>query len=104
MKASFDYSGRQVLVTGGTSGIGAATAIAFRRAGAQVIACGLTEQELSAARARPEFEGIELRQLDVADRAAVDSLVGGLARLDAVVNSAGLIRRMPSTILTCLRM
>jgi len=93
MKASFDYSGRQVLVTGGTSGIGAATAIAFRRAGAQVIACGLTEAELSAARAQPDFAGIELRQLDVTDRAAVDALVGGLPRLDAVVNSAGLIRR-----------
>ena len=47
MKASFDYSGRHVLVTGGTSGIGAATAIAFRQAGANVIACGLTDQELS---------------------------------------------------------
>ena len=93
MKASFDYSGRHVLVTGGTSGIGAATAIAFRQAGASVIACGLTDQELSAARANPGFAGIELRQLDVTDRAAVDALVGGLPRLDAVVNSAGLIRR-----------
>lgn len=93
MKASFDYSGRHVLVTGGTSGIGAATAIAFRQAGASVIACGLTDQELSAARANPGFAGIELRQLDVTDRVAVDALVGGLPRLDAVVNSAGLIRR-----------
>jgi NAD(P)-dependent dehydrogenase (short-subunit alcohol dehydrogenase family) len=93
MKASFDYSGRHVLVTGGTSGIGAATAIAFRQAGASVIACGLTDQELSAARANPGFAGIELRQLDVTDRAAVDALVSGLPRLDAVVNSAGLIRR-----------
>lgn len=93
MKASFDYSGRHVLVTGGTSGIGAATAIAFRDAGANVIACGLTDQELSAARANPGFAGIDLRQLDVTDRAAVDALVGGLSRLDAVVNSAGLIRR-----------
>ncbi len=93
MKASFDYSGRHVLVTGGTSGIGAATAVAFRQAGASVIACGLTDQELSAARANPGFAGIELRQLDVTDRAAVDALLGGLPRLDAVVNSAGLIRR-----------
>ncbi len=93
MKASFDYSGRHVLVTGGTSGIGAATAIAFRQAGASVTACGLTDQELSAARADPGFAGIELRRLDVTNRAAVDALVGGLPRLDAVVNSAGLIRR-----------
>lgn len=93
MKASFDFSGRKVLVTGGTSGIGAATAVAFRRAGAAVVACGLTDQEIAAACARPDFEGIELHQLDVTDRAAVDALVGSLGSLDAVVNSAGLIRR-----------
>ncbi|MBM3407749.1 MAG: SDR family oxidoreductase [Betaproteobacteria bacterium] len=93
MKASFDFSGRKVLVTGGTSGIGAATAVAFRRAGATVVACGLTDQEIAAARVRSDFEGIELHQLDVTDRAAVDALVGSLGSLDAVVNSAGLIRR-----------
>lgn len=93
MSARFDFSGCTVLVTGGVSGIGAATAIAFQRAGARVIACGLTEAELAAAGADPAFAGIEIRRLDVTDKAAVDALVGSLDSLDVVVNSAGVIRR-----------
>jgi NAD(P)-dependent dehydrogenase (short-subunit alcohol dehydrogenase family) len=90
---SFDFSGRVALVTGGVSGIGAATSLAFRHAGAEVIACGVTDEELAAAQANPLFRGIEIARLDVTDGAAVEKLVGGLAKLDFVVNSAGLIRR-----------
>jgi NAD(P)-dependent dehydrogenase (short-subunit alcohol dehydrogenase family) len=93
MNASFDYSGKTVLVTGGTSGIGAATSLAFKRAGAKVIACGFTDQELAEARANPEFAGIDIQPLDVSDKAAVDTLVRSLERLDVVVNSAGMILR-----------
>ncbi len=93
MNFSFDFSGRTALVTGGVSGIGAATSIAFRRAGAEVIACGLTDEELAAAQSNPQFRGIEIARLDVRDGAAVQRLVGGLTKLDFVVTSAGLIRR-----------
>jgi NAD(P)-dependent dehydrogenase (short-subunit alcohol dehydrogenase family) len=93
MNFNFDFTGKTVLVTGGVSGIGAATSLAFRRTGAKVIACGLTEQELAAARANPDFAGIDVRGLDVADAKAVRALIGGLSALDFVINSAGTIRR-----------
>ncbi|TXL68382.1 SDR family NAD(P)-dependent oxidoreductase [Zeimonas arvi] len=93
MNVSFDYSGKTVLVTGGTSGIGAATSLAFKRAGARVVACGFTPEEIAAARTNPDFAGIDVRALDVSDKAAVDALVGGLDALDVVVNSAGMIMR-----------
>jgi NAD(P)-dependent dehydrogenase (short-subunit alcohol dehydrogenase family) len=93
MNVSFDFRGRQVLVTGGVSGIGRAISLAFKHAGAQVIACGLTEEEMLAARAETAFESIRIEPLDVGDRGAVDGLVGSLDRLDAVVHCAGIIRR-----------
>jgi NAD(P)-dependent dehydrogenase (short-subunit alcohol dehydrogenase family) len=93
MNTTFDFSGRVALVTGGTSGIGAAASLAFKRAGARVIACGVTATELAAARANPDFAGIDVRALDVKDIDAVETLVHSLDRLDFVVNSAGIIRR-----------
>ena len=93
MNFVFDFRGRTALVTGGVSGIGGAASRAFRAAGAHVIACGLTDAELAAARSDPAYAGIDVRALDVSDKAAVDALVGGLPALDFVVNSAGVIRR-----------
>lgn len=71
----FDFNGKVVLVSGGTSGIGAAIAAAFERAGAEVHALGLETG------------------LDVAVPATVARSVEGLTRLDVLVNAAGVIQR-----------
>ena len=93
MNLTFDFHGKTAFVTGGVSGIGAATSFAFKRAHARVIATGLTQDALEAARANPEFSGIDIRSLDVRDGAAVTNLIDTLTSLDFVVNCAGLIRR-----------
>jgi NAD(P)-dependent dehydrogenase (short-subunit alcohol dehydrogenase family) len=82
-------AGRRVLVSGGTSGIGAAIARAFMAAGDRVTVTGATTAEADAARAA----GLDARVLDVRDAAAVDALVGGFETLDVLVNCAGTIRR-----------
>jgi len=82
---------RRVLITGGTSGIGAGIAAAFAADGAQVCATGATGAEVeAAAAARP---AVEHRVLDVRDGGAVLALVQALGELDVVVNCAGVIRR-----------
>lgn len=82
----FDFSGKSVLVSGGTSGIGRAIAEAFSRAGASVIAAGLAADEELRVPIRTFI-------FDVTDNSAVLKLIAGIPVLDVVVNAAGIIRR-----------
>lgn len=86
-------AGRIALVTGGTSGIGAAIGRALAAAGAKVTVTGVSESEVSAALATPGMEELRAEVLDVRDDAAVRGLVGGFDSLDVLVNCAGMIRR-----------
>jgi NAD(P)-dependent dehydrogenase (short-subunit alcohol dehydrogenase family) len=85
---------RQILVSGGTSGIGAGIAQAFRDAGDRVTAVGLAGPELDAAANDAAFRGIDLQPLDVSDQTAVDTFAATLTQVDVLVNCAGMIRRM----------
>jgi NAD(P)-dependent dehydrogenase (short-subunit alcohol dehydrogenase family) len=87
------FAGCRVLVTGGTSGIGAAVARAVARAGADVTATGVAAAELGALAGDPDLASADLRVLDVRDGAAVSGLLAGLDRLDVLVNCAGVIAR-----------
>lgn len=86
-------NGRRVLVTGGSSGIGASITRAFVRAGDAVTATGATAAEVDAARMRADMANVELLTLDVRDGSAVETLLGELGDLDVLVNCAGVIRR-----------
>jgi len=85
----FDISGKSALVTGGTSGIGAAIAKGLAAAGCRVLAAGLPANN---AASQPN-QGIEVAPLDVADTASIRLLVASLTHLDILVNGAGVIRR-----------
>ena len=86
-----------VLVTGTSSGIGLATAIAAARAGWRTVATMRDPSRSSALLEAAESAGvsdlIEVRALDVTDAAAaaacVADVVAAHGRLDAVINNAG---------------
>jgi NAD(P)-dependent dehydrogenase (short-subunit alcohol dehydrogenase family) len=87
------FTGKAVLVTGGTSGIGLGAALAFRDLGASVIATGATDSECERARADAANARVAFERLDVREAGAIGALIERLPRLDAVVNAAGVIRR-----------
>ena len=82
----FDFRGKRVLVTGGTSGIGRAISQAFSSCGADVVAVGLATNESMPA-------AVQIEILDVTNAGAVEQLVESLSSLHVVVNAAGVIRR-----------
>lgn len=83
----------RVLVTGGTSGIGAAIATAFLDAGASVTITGVTDGEIDVALGSPELSRADIRRLDVREAKEISALIASLESLDVVVNCAGIIRR-----------
>jgi len=82
---------RHALVVGGSSGIGAATAMALHASGYQVVATGVSAADCAQARAQLAA-GIELRVLDVAQADQVTQLFEDLTLLDTLVNAAGIGR------------
>jgi len=85
-----------VLISGGTSGIGLATARRFLEEGARVFLSGVTEEEVGKALA--DLDGaVDGMAADVADERAVAQLLeraeAFLGRVDVLINNAGVARK-----------
>jgi len=86
------FAGRRAVVTGGTSGIGRATALVLAAAQCRVTATGLLDAEIEACHADPAFANIELAKLDVGNAGSVEDWFAQQPALDILVNAAGIAR------------
>jgi len=90
MNKANTLAGKYAVITGGTSGIGRSAALVLKAAGAEVITTGVSEKEVQAALADPEFAGIEAHVMNVAYDQEVNDFFGRLQRIDILVNAAGI--------------
>ena len=95
-----DMGGKTVLITGGTSGIGKAAALALAAMGANVVVVGRSpergERALEEIKAQSRNESVELMVADLSAQAEVRRLAEEFLeshdRLDVLVNNAGLVQ------------
>ena len=96
----FSLSGKTILVTGASSGIGKATAILSADMGAKVIVTGRNRERLMETYAALAGEGHLWIPADLTAQGERDELTGQVPSLDGIVHCAGVGHRMPAKNLT----
>ena len=98
-KVSYDFSGKTVLVTGASRGIGYGIAKGFARSGADLTILADDTQVFHAAQRLSAETGRNVRavQCDITDVAQIKQATDQLGSLDVLINNAGLERTTPIT-------
>ncbi len=86
------FKGKDILVVGGTSGIGAAVVTAFLEESAKVVSTGATLAEVE--NAKNETPDADVRLLDVRKNDEIIKIIKSMQSIDHVINCAGVIRRV----------
>lgn len=93
MTEPLDFTGKHVVVIGGSSGIGNGIAQGFRGRGADVTVTGTRPDEGDYLEAEDsDLTGLTYRQLNLTDRGAADALAPTLPPVDVLVQSQGTVR------------
>ena len=96
MNNPFSLEGKTILVTGASSGIGRATAIACSQMGAVVVVTGRNEPRLQDTLDALEGSGHQMIVADIANDDQIDYLVDQIPAINGLVNNAGITETCPT--------
>lgn len=93
---TFSLTGKKILVTGASSGIGKEAAILISKAGASVFITGRDKDRLNETISLLEGSGHQVFAADLTDTGAIAELTEKLPALDGMVHSAGITGHLPA--------
>lgn len=103
-----DLTGKTILVTGASSGIGRAAAVMCAQLGAKIIATGRNQQRLDETRSRLEGDGHIALTQDLSCQEGLEpfvrELVSRAGKLDGMIHCAGIPGVMPIKVLSRSRL
>lgn len=97
-------SGKTILITGASSGIGAAVAVECAKLGAHCILTARNEQRLRSTLDRMEGDGHQMIVTDLSTEDAINSLVDQLPNLDGVAHCAGISQLVPISFINATKL
>lgn len=95
MDSPFSLIGKNILVTGASSGIGKATAIECARAGAQVVISGRNQTRLEETLHLMDGQGHSIIKADLSIPEQIRLLAENISTLDGIVHCAGITKNIP---------
>lgn len=93
--SAFSLTGKYILVTGASSGIGQQIAVSCSQAGATVIAAGRDARRLDVTLGMLEGTGHRVVSFDISDDAAIESAVADIGKINGIVHGAGISMLAP---------
>ena len=91
-KLELDFRNKNILIVGGSQGIGYQTAILFSDLGGKVIVTCKTKRSLEEFKKNNNNKNISIELLDVTNEISIENLEKKINRLDILVNCAALVK------------
>jgi len=91
----FTLTGKTILITGASSGIGMSTAIECSKMGAKIVLTGRNERKLEETYLLLEGKGHRKIIADLCDENDFESLVESTPEINGLINTAGIVKTLP---------